>query len=69
MRPRQLPLEPLPPITEADVLQEAERVRLSRAYWWRRYRSLDELLADPTRARWFLICARRALLARLAASR
>lgn len=63
--PQQLPLHPPPPITEADVLAEAESIRLSRAYFRTRYRTLQELLADPWRAPWFLILARRALLARL----
>ena len=62
--PRQLPLHPPPPITDADVLAEADRLRLSRSYWRTRYRTLQDLLADESRARWFLICARNALLAR-----
>lgn len=67
--PCQLPLEPPPPVTEADVLAEAERMRLSRAYWRRRYRSLEAVLADPLAAHTLLICARRALHARRDASR
>lgn len=63
--PRQLPLHPPPQITEADVLAEADRLRLSRSYWRTRYRTLQDLLADDWRARWFLTLARRALLARL----
>lgn len=59
--PRQLPLVPPPPITDADVLEEIERMRLARAYWRRRYRSLDQLLADQALARTLWICARRAL--------
>lgn len=60
----QLPLLPPPPITEADVLAEADRLRLSRSYWRTRYRTLQDLLADEWRAPWFLTLARRALLAR-----
>ncbi|MFN3303156.1 MAG: hypothetical protein ACK44A_05480 [Roseateles sp.] len=67
--PQQLPLEPPPPITEADVLAEAERMRLSRAYWRRRYRSLEAALADPLAAHALLTCARCALLGRRAAPR
>lgn len=57
-----LRLEPRP----EQLLEAAEALRLSRSYWRQRYRSLDELLADPKRAAMFLTCARRALLARWA---
>lgn len=69
MQPHQLTLVPPPPITEADVLAEAERMRMARAYWRRRYRSLEALLADPLARHTLLICARHALLARRDASR
>lgn len=55
-----LALEPAP----EHVLEEAERLRLSSSYWRQRTRSLEELLADPQRARTFLNCARGALIAR-----
>lgn len=56
-----LPLEPAPEL----LRQEMERIRCSRSYWRQRFRTLDELLADPTRERLFLIYARHALRARL----
>ncbi|WP_271008644.1 hypothetical protein [Paucibacter sp. B51] len=55
-----LHLEPAP----EHVWEEAERLRLSSSYWRQRTRSLEELLADPQRARTFLNCARGALIAR-----
>jgi hypothetical protein len=62
-RPHQnaLPLDVSPDL----LMQEAERLRLRSSYWRQRYRTLDALLADPTRAHAFMTCARRALLARL----
>lgn len=56
-----LALEPAP----EQVLEEAERIRLSRSYWRQRYRSLEALLADPQRAHVLLTCARGALRAQL----
>lgn len=53
-------------LPEELVMQKAEEMRLRRAYWWRRYRTLDALLADPTRAHVFLTCARNELRVQLA---
>ena len=55
-----LALEPAP----EHVLEAAEALRCRSSYWRQRYRTLEDLLADPQRARMFLICARGDLIAR-----
>ncbi|MCV2349322.1 hypothetical protein [Paucibacter sp. Y2R2-4] len=57
---RALALDPAP----EQVLEEAEALRCRSSYWRQRYRSLDEVLADPRSAQKLLICARGALIAR-----
>lgn len=58
--------EPLPlDLPHELLMQEAERRRLSQAYWRQRYRTLEALLADPVRAHVFMTCARHGLRARL----
>lgn len=55
-----LPLDP----SAEEVLAEIERIRLGRAYWRRRFPSLEALLADPQRRHVLTVCARQALIAR-----
>lgn len=60
-----LPLEP----SAEEVLAEVERIRLGRAFWRRRFASLEALLADPQRRHVMTVCARQALIARARAQR
>jgi len=49
-----LPLEP----SAAELLAEVQRLWLASAFWRRRFKSLDELLADPQRRHVLTVCAR-----------
>lgn len=57
---RCLPLEP----SADEVLAEVRRIWQCRPFFRRRFKSLQELLADPQRQRVLMVCARQALLAR-----
>lgn len=59
-----LPLEP----SADEVLAEVQRIWQARPFFRRRFKSLDELLADPQRRHVLTVCARQAWLARVRAA-
>lgn len=68
--PRPLPRQQLLALEPAEDELHAEllRIWLGRAYWRQRFKTLDDLLADPQRAAMLRTCARQAWRARLRAT-
>jgi len=48
-----------------EVLAEIKRLWIGRAHWRQRFRTMEELLADPLRRRTLEVCARGIWLNRL----